>query len=405
MKKFLLYFLLLALFSPLVMAKTYHWKKGTTFLSFLHKNGIPQKLYYNLDAHDKELMAEIKAKQKYSMLKNRKGQIEEILIPITQELQIQIIKIKNKKKKYRISLRPIPFETLKGSIHLKIKKSFYKDLYAKTHSKALVTAVKKAYGNKVGLNKMKKGDSISIFYEQKRRAGKAISRPKILASSAIINKKKFYTYLTSNGRYYDSLGYEYRKYKKLYTPYIRPVKMKRVSSSFTHRRWHPILHRYRAHLGIDYAARTGTPIKATSKGKIIQRGRRGGYGHCITIQHANGMRSLYAHMSRYRKGLRVGSRVAQGEVIGYVGSTGRSTGPHLHFGMYKRGKAVNPARFVRVKQSKRASKLKGKKYRELRKTVVKYRSKFKKIRRSGGDPLFVKKGNYLVKRSEYIAMK
>ena len=238
------------------------------------------------------------------------------------------------------------------------------------------------------------------FMSRKEEKVRLLVTLKFLAALITINKKKYYSYLTEDGKHYDSLGKEYLKTKKFFTPYIRPISRTRVSSGFTHRRWHPILHRYRAHLGVDYANRTGTPIKVTAKGKIIQKGWKGGYGKCITVQHANGMRSLYAHMSRYRKGLRVGSRVPQGKVIGYVGSTGRSTGPHLHFGMYKNGKAVNPAHYVRVKKAKAATKLTGKKYRKLRKLVVNYRSKFKRVQRTGGQPLYVKKGDYLVKSSE-----
>jgi murein DD-endopeptidase MepM/ murein hydrolase activator NlpD len=389
MRKILLSLLIL---STLLSAKSYRWEKGTTFLSFLKKNNIPQKLYYNLDSDDKELMAEIRAGQKYTKDANK------ILIPVTDELQIQILK---SNKEYKISLEPIPFDLLKGSIHLKIKESLEKELYAKTHSRGLIKSLKQVYHNSIKFNKMKKGDSVTIFYEQKRRDGKAISNPKILASLVTINKKKFYSYLTEDGRYYDSTGKEYRKIKKSFTPYIRPVNHVRISSGFTHRRYHPILHRYKAHLGVDYAGRIGTPIKATAKGKIIYKGWKGGYGKCIIISHGGGMRSLYAHMSRYRKGLKVGSYVPQGKVIGYIGSTGRSTGPHLHFGMYKHGKAINPGRYVQLKKTKIiVNRLKGKAYRALRKKVVSYRKKFKHVERSGDDPIYVKKGDYLIKRKE-----
>jgi murein DD-endopeptidase MepM/ murein hydrolase activator NlpD len=388
MKKIFLSFLLLTTLPTLLSSKTYHWKKGVTFLSFLRSNAISERLYYDLDHEDKELLAEIRAGQPYTI--NGK----KITIPITDELQIEI---KNKKK---ISLQPIPSEILKGSIHLTIQSSFEKELYAKTHSKGLIKSLKKAYKT-LNLKKLKKGDKLSIFYEQKRREGKAIGNPKILASHITINKKSYYNYRAEDGRYYDSLGTEYYKLTKSYSPYIRPITHTRISSRFTHRRYHPILHRYKAHLGTDYANRTGTPIKATARGKIIYRGWKGGYGRCIKIQHTNGLVSLYAHMSRYKKGLKVGSRVAQGRVIGYVGSSGRSTGPHLHFGMYKRGKAINPERLVRVKKHTTSiKKLKGKPYKALRKKVVYYRKKFKQIQKTGGDPLYIKKNNYLVKLSQ-----
>jgi len=397
MRKILLSFIILFTLSTLLSAKTYHWKKGTTFLSFLRNNGIPQKLYYDLDNEDKELLAEIRAGQSYSIKKGRRQTT--ILIPATDELQVKIVK-RRAKSRSKISFEPIPFQLLKGSIHIKVKKSIFKELYRKTHSKGLVKSIKRAYRNK-NLRKMRKGDTLTIFYQQKRRKGKAISNPKILASLVTINKKKFYSYLASDGKYYDSLGREYRTIKRSFTPYLRPVNRCRVSSGFTHRRFHPILRRYKAHLGVDYAASSGTPIKATASGRIIRRGRRGGYGNCITIQHSNGLQSLYAHMSRYRRGLRVGSRVSQGTVIGYVGTTGRSTGPHLHFGMYKNGKAINPARYVRVRRHQEiVNKLKGREYRKLRKTVAIYRNKFRRISKTGGNPIFVKNGKYLLTKKE-----
>ncbi len=396
MRKILLSFIILLSLSTFLSAKTYHWKKGTTFLSFLRNHGISQKLYYDLDNDDKELLAEIRAGQSYSIKKGKRQTT--ILIPTTDELQVKIVK--RSKNRSKISLEPIPFEVLKGSIHLKVKKSVFRELYKKTHSKSLVASLKRAYSNK-NLRKMKRGDTLTIFYEQKRRKGKAISSPKILASLITINKKKFYSYLANDGKYYDSLGREYRTVKKSFTPYLRPISRCRISSSFTHRRFHPILKRYKAHLGVDYAACRGTPIKATANGRIVRKGRRGGYGKCITIQHKNGLKSLYAHMSRYRKGLKVGSRVSQGTVIGYVGSTGRSTGPHLHFGMYRHGKAVNPARYVRVRRHQEiVNRLRGKEYRKLRKKVALYRNKFRRVTKTGGNPIFVRNGKYLLTKKE-----
>jgi murein DD-endopeptidase MepM/ murein hydrolase activator NlpD len=253
---------------------------------------------------------------------------------------------------------------------------------------------------------MRKGDEINIFYTQKRRKGKAISTPIIQASMITIKKNRYYSYLADDGKYYDSRGKEYKRkvvIKKVHSAFIRPVTHCFISSRFTRSRYHPVLHRYRAHLGIDYATRYGTPIKATASGKIVRIGRRGGYGNCISIKHSHGLQSLYAHMSRFKKGLHIGSYVKQGTVIGFVGSTGVSTGPHVHFGLYKHGKAINPARYVRADSTKKiiiVNKLKGKKYRKLRKKVIAYRKKFRRISRTGGNPIYVKNGIYLLTPKE-----
>jgi len=395
MKKLLLSLLLLFSFDTLCLsAKTYRWEHKETFLSFLKRHGISQKLYYKLDSDDKELLAEIRAGQKYSITKRKKRTIIEI--PVTDELQVKIVK---NGKRSKILLEPIPFEILKASIHLKVKSNPFRDLYKKTHSKGLVKALKRAYIS-LNLNKMRRGDTITIFYEQKRRNKRAISNPKILASLITINGKKFYSYLADDGRYYDSLGKEYRVTRKKYSPYLKPIKHCRVSSRFTYKRFHPILHRYKAHLGVDYAAPYGTPIRAIASGRIIRKGYRGGYGKSITIRHSKTLKSLYAHMSRYRRGLRVGQRVSKGTIIGYVGSTGRSTGPHLHLGIYRYGKAVNPERYIRTRTRCYVKKLRGKEYRRLRRKVIAYRAKFRKIMRTGGNPIYVKNGVYLYKKDE-----
>ena len=137
-----------------------------------------------------------------------------------------------------------------------------------------------------------------------------------------------------------------------------PVKGARISSGFTRRRWHPVLHKYRAHLGIDYAAPRGTYIRAAGAGKIIEMRRSRSYGNLTKIRHADGYVTLYAHQQKFRKGMRRGKRVKKGEVIGYVGTTGVSTGPHLHFGLYKHNRAINPRSVIQVTTKKLNSKKK-----------------------------------------------
>jgi len=357
-----------------VNAKEYVWSKNMTFLNFLEKHEIPLKTYYNMDQDDKELIQEIRSGQNYTINKE-KNKITNIKIPVSDELMLQI---SNTKSGYKANYLPIPYELVEKTISIRIKTNFKDDLHKATKSWYYGKELEEVYSKAIPFKKMRKNDKIIIFYTQKYRNGKIFSSPQIEACLIEINKKPFYGFLMEDEKYYDSLG---KKYKRTYhSSFIRPVRnFKRISSGFTHRRYHPILKRYRAHLGIDYAARSGRAIIASARGKVVHRGWKGGYGRTIIIQHANGIRTLYAHMSRFAKSIKKGSTVQQGKVIGYVGTSGRSTGPHLHFGLYKNGKPVNPARYVR-KQTAKIIKLKGRPYKKLRQLVVKYRPQFKEAK-------------------------
>lgn len=141
------------------------------------------------------------------------------------------------------------------------------------------------------------------------------------------------------GRYYDEKGQALAK-SMLKTP----LRFVRISSKFDRKRLHPVLHTVRAHLGVDYAAPPGTPIWASMAGKVVQAEMLRGSGNTIVIQHGNGLQTRYYHLSRFAKNLKAGKQVQQKEVIGYVGSTGLSTGPHLHFSVVKNGQFIDPAK-------------------------------------------------------------
>jgi len=123
-----------------------------------------------------------------------------------------------------------------------------------------------------------------------------------------------------------------------------PIRYARISSRFQKRRFHPVLKINRPHLGVDYAARRGTPVRSVGAGRVTFVGRRGGGGKTIKITHNSIYKTAYKHLNGYAKGIRSGARVEQGQVIGFVGSTGLSTGPHLHFEFFKRGRFVDPLR-------------------------------------------------------------
>ncbi|MCD6531540.1 M23 family metallopeptidase [bacterium] len=125
-----------------------------------------------------------------------------------------------------------------------------------------------------------------------------------------------------------------------------PLNYKRISSHFSYHRFHPILKIYRPHLGVDYAAPTGTPVVASGDGVVVYAGWKGGFGKFIHIKHKNGIETMYGHLSRFAKGIRRGVRVKRGQVIGYVGATGLATGPHLDYRVKVKGKFVNPEKYA-----------------------------------------------------------
>jgi murein DD-endopeptidase MepM/ murein hydrolase activator NlpD len=174
------------------------------------------------------------------------------------------------------------------------------------------------------------GDSFAVAYEQVFRDGEKLRDGDIVAASFVNQGKRYeiYRFVDDQGRV-DYLSVDGRSRKKAF---IRtPVEFTRISSTFTPNRRHPILGRMQRHMGVDYAAPTGTPIVATGNAVVKSAGWYGGYGNAVVLQHKGGIETLYGHMTRFAKGVSKGSKIAQGEVIGYVGSTGMSTGPHLHY--------------------------------------------------------------------------
>lgn len=188
---------------------------------------------------------------------------------------------------------------------------------------------------------IRRGDSFGILYEQRILDGEPVGAGKILAAH-FTNRNRTYNavhYTDSSGHsgYFTPDGRSMRK------AFLRtPVDFARVSSHFNMRRKHPVLHTIRAHKGVDYAASRGTPIRASGDGKIVHKGRKGGYGRTVMIQHGQGYRTLYAHLNGYKRGLKKGAKVRQGDIIGYVGSSGLATGPHLHYEFHVNGRHKNP---------------------------------------------------------------
>lgn len=185
------------------------------------------------------------------------------------------------------------------------------------------------------------GDSFKVLYYQEYLDGVRYKDGEILAAEFTTQGQTHqavrYTDLSGKTDYFSADGGSMRK------QFLRsPVDFTRISSHFTTRRFHPVLNRFRSHRGTDYAAGTGTPIKATGDGKVVKARFNRSYGNHVVLQHGSRYTTLYAHMSKFGRGIKEGRTVKQGQVIGYVGSTGLATGPHLHYEFRVNGIHKNP---------------------------------------------------------------
>ncbi len=192
---------------------------------------------------------------------------------------------------------------------------------------------------------LRRGDQFKVIYESPFENGEPAKTGRILAAE-FINKNKRYQAVFFESAYGDS-GYYTPSGESLRKEFLRsPVAYSRVSSGFSSRRFHPVLKKWRAHKGVDYAAARGTPVFATANGTVTYASSQRGYGKLIVLKHRGQYGTAYGHLSRFAKGLRKGKRVQQGDVIGYVGSTGMATGPHLHYELRVNGVQIDPETVV-----------------------------------------------------------
>ena len=187
---------------------------------------------------------------------------------------------------------------------------------------------------------VQQGDKFTVIYDEKFVDTLSVGVGRIWGAKFTHGGREIYAIPFKQGdnvQYWEYDGGSLRKQMLK-----APLKFTRISSKFSHSRFHPVLKRYRPHHGVDYAAPKGTPVRAVADGVVVFRGWGGGGGNTLKIKHANNMMTGYLHLSRFAKGIVKGKRVSQGEVIGYVGSTGTSTGPHLDYRVWKGGKPINP---------------------------------------------------------------
>lgn len=235
----------------------------------------------------------------------------------------------------------LPSEWRESTCGGKVESSLWNAMITSKASPQLAVMLSHIFGWSIDFFGIQKGDEFRLIYEQEYVENRAINNFRICAASFCASDSLYYAIpFVQEGEelYYNEKG------NSLEGAFLKaPLDYYRISSRFTNSRYHPVLKRYRSHHGVDYAAPTGTPVYAIGSGKVIDKGFQAkGGGNYVKIRHNSTYTTTYMHLSRFAKGLKIGDVVAQKEVIGYVGSTGLSTGPHLDFRVYENGKPINP---------------------------------------------------------------
>jgi murein DD-endopeptidase MepM/ murein hydrolase activator NlpD len=235
----------------------------------------------------------------------------------------------------------VPYQVRREVAHITIENSLYESTEACGEKLELFEPLAQIFEYDVDFNRdIQPGDSLSAVLDKKYLNGKLVAYGDILAAELVNNGKiiRIVRYPSSFG----SMGYYHPDGRSTRRQFLRcPLPFIRVTSRFGMRQ-HPVLGFSARHNGTDFAAPYGTPVRATASGVVTARGRDNGRGNFVSVRHANGFSSNYYHMQRFATGLHAGQRVEQGQVVGHVGSTGLSTGPHLHYGLLKNGRFLNP---------------------------------------------------------------
>ena len=314
---------------------------GDTLSSVFARAGLPDStLHELLDSNrDARQLAQVKPGQIFHITRNEHGELASLRTRLSGLERLEVNRTSNGFSVKHEQLKPATRQAYARGV-------IDSSLFAATkraglpHRVAMQLASIFDYDIDFALD-LRDGDEFEVIYEENLVDGKKVGGGKILAARFSNGGKTFsavrFTDRQGGSAYYRADGSSMRK------AFIRtPVDFARISSRFTNARFHPVLNKIRAHKGVDYAAPPGTPIKATGDGKVLLAGRKGGYGNTIVIQHGQRYRTLYGHMQRFAAGVRTGSQIKQGQIIGYVGTTGLSTGPHLHYEFQINGQHVDP---------------------------------------------------------------
>lgn len=335
--------------APSTTQLTHTIKKGETLGLIFKKLGFDLSLPYAISQHEiaKQLVSLSIGKQLTFQL-SQDDELLEINYP-SNALQNLSVKLKAGQI-VDASIIDLPFKMRQHKVSAEITSSLYESALDAGLTINLVMEMVRIFGWDIDfVQDIRSGDTFHVIYDDYIHNGQKLADGSILAASFTTQGNTFHAIRfedeQGNASYYTPEG------NSMLGTFLRsPVEFSRISSRFGKRK-HPILKTWRAHKGVDYAASTGTPIRATADGKVIHAGNKGGYGRTAILRHAGRFTTLYGHMNGFAKGIRSGVNVKQGDIIGYVGSTGLATGPHLHYEFRVDGVHRNPLTYKTPKAS------------------------------------------------------
>lgn len=315
--------------------------RGEFFSTLLDKHGVSQKVAYDLSQKCKGVfdLRQIRVGNEYHayFTKDSLSRMEYLVY----EKDAHSYVVFSLKDSLSVSIQEKEIETTLEYAEVTINNSLWADLQNSGVTPLLALTLSDIYAWSIDFFGLQRGDSFKALYEVLSYKGEIldIGDVKYAVFNHSGNEYQSYHYVLDDkgNEYWNEKGESMRK------AFLKaPLNYKRISSGFTYARRHPITRKVQPHTGIDYAAPTGTPVVSIGDGVVVERAYKGAGGNTVKIKHNSVYTSAYLHLSKYGKGISVGTRVKQGQIIGYVGSTGRSTGPHLDFRVWKNGTPINP---------------------------------------------------------------
>lgn len=318
-------------------------KNGEIFMGLMTRLGLTPKQTMDLVSASDSVFSPGKMRagnpwQAYYTLKDSTEQVLEFLVYNENKIEMTVFKCTEPFGAWKVT-RPV--DHVRKFADVKISSSLWNDMRRAGAPQMLILHLEDIYAWTVDFFSIQPGDRFSVMYDEALCGGEVIDIDTVYYAEFSHGGKCLPAIRLDQGDggnvYWNEKGESMKK------AFLKaPLRFSRISSGFSYRRKHPVTGRVKAHTGVDYAAPTGTPVMSIGDGTVISKGWSGGGGNTVKIRHNSVYTTAYLHLSRYASGLKVGARVRQGDVIGYVGATGVATGPHLDFRVWKGGSPINP---------------------------------------------------------------